>query len=278
MVQNAQSIHALRRRIGSILRALRESATLQVAEAAAFLGWSDGRVVRLEAGLAAIRRADAKGLLELYGAAGEELLELVERTTPWWSRFSDLVDEQFETLLVLEEAAPRTFSHQAGLVPGLLQTREYSWELISTVSDQPLDLVDRRADLRQGRLAALDRSPAPELTVVFDEAALRRPVGGSRVMRQQYRHLLEMGTVHDIRLLVRPLSTSPYRATGFTFHIFDLAEDDEPAVEIELLDRVCLTRDPQVVVRYRNAFEQAMQGALSHGDSLEFLADLARRC
>jgi hypothetical protein len=205
------------------------------------------------------------------------VLPLLEGTAGWWTQYSDLIDDTFETLLVLEESADRLSSHLAGLIPGLLQTREYSWELIGTKTDQPLDQVERLVELRQARRQALDREPRPLVTVILDEAALRRPVGGTAVMREQYEWLIAAAGKPGLNLQVRPLTAGPHRATGFTFHLFDFVSD-RPMVQIEMLDREYFIDSAVKIERYRDAFSQALAGALDPVDSVRFISGLAARC
>lgn len=275
MAQHPPRVHDRRRRLGRALHALRRRTELE--SAAAVLGWTARRLDAVEAGLATIRKADVKELLGLYEVAGavrDETLALQEGTAGWWAEYSDLVDDDFETLLVLEEGADRLYSHQAGLIPGLLQTRQYAWELISTMSDQPLDQVERLVELRQARHRALGRRPRPQVTIVLDEAALRRPVGGPAVMRAQYERLVAAAREPELTLRVRPLSAGPHRATCCTFHLFEFTAD-RAMVQTELLDREQYFRSEREVAPYKEAFAQALDGALSAAESADFVGGLA---
>ena len=53
-------------------------------------------------------------------------------TGRWWYPHADLIDEAFETHLILEDDAAVQCTYQPNLVPGLLQTERYAWELIGT--------------------------------------------------------------------------------------------------------------------------------------------------
>ncbi|MDL4815152.1 helix-turn-helix domain-containing protein [Actinomadura opuntiae] len=277
MAPKPTTVHDRRKRLGRALRTARERAGRDLAEAAAPLGWTAERLGALEEGLVTIRRADAKELLTGYGAADAATLALVEGTAGWWTPHSDLVDEPLEKLLVLEDGMARLRSHQAGLVPGLLQTPDYAWELMVTMSDQPLDRVQRLVDLRRARARAFTREPRPQVTVVLDEGALRRPVGGPAVMRRQYRHLIETGRLPGADVRVRPFDAAPHHASGLTFHVFEFTGDG-PVVQLELLDREELIRSEREVALYRDAFDLALAGALSREESVAFLQELERGC
>jgi Domain of unknown function (DUF5753) len=69
-------------------------------------------------------------------------------------------------------------------VPGLLQTVDYMRAVVG--GGQLGDLAEEaehRVQLRLGRRALLGRERVPRLWAVVDEATLRRPVGGAKVMR-----------------------------------------------------------------------------------------------
>jgi transcriptional regulator with XRE-family HTH domain len=81
----------------------------------------------------------------------------------------------------------RLFEHS--LVPGLLQTEDYARAVLAV---QPNTTTEEREELvaaRMERQAVLSRTEPPLLWVVLDEAVLRRPVGGTKVMHDQLVHL-----------------------------------------------------------------------------------------
>ncbi|MFC0037134.1 DUF5753 domain-containing protein [Actinomadura rayongensis] len=274
-------IHELRR-LGTHLGRLRGSAARNTAEAAAVLGWPTARMVRFEAGLATIRRTDLMELVGFYGADPTPALALLDGTRGWWNRYSDEIDTDCETLLILEDSAASLRTHHAGLVPGLLQTRAYTAALIGTRRDQPWPRLEKLVDLRQERARVLGRG-GMEMTGLIDEAALRRPVGGPAVMREQYEHLIAMSRLPGVNVLVRPLTAEPCRAVRFSFHVFDLRVGDDgsaedAAVQLELLDREHFEWNALEVASYRRAFARAERDALDADASADFLAGLAAAC
>jgi transcriptional regulator with XRE-family HTH domain len=263
-------------------RQLRKNARLTVEQVAEVLDGTTSRVQQIEDGEAALRVSDAKQMLDLYrveGARRTELLtlvrELAERS--WWYPFADIVDDAFETQLILEDEATIIRTHQPNLVPGLLQTERYAWELITNLGDVPLEDVERRASLRAARQRVLEHADGPRLAVVLDEAALRRPVGGTTVMREQYEALAEVADGSSITIQVVPFHAGMRAAAGFAFHIYEFAIGDPPVVQAELLDRVQFVRKADEVGRYLTAFEQASSRALDAEHSRAFLAELAAR-
>lgn len=271
---------ARRRAAAAQFRQLRRSALRTVEQAAEALDCPVSRVRQIEDGSAALRVGEARQLLELYqvtGAQREALLgmvrELGERN--WWYPYDDIIDEAFETQLILEDEATLVRTHQPNLVPGLLQTERYAWELIANLGDVPLEAVEQRATLRAARRRVLERDDGLRMVVVLDEAALRRPVGAPSVMREQYARLAEAAGSRAITIQVVPFYAGIRKATGFAFHIFEFADEDSPVVQVELLDRVQFVQHAGEVGRYRTAFEQAQKSALDVERSRAFIADLA---
>src|SRR4051812_22550047 len=138
MTRGSANSHVRRREMGARLRRLRADAGVTVDAVAEYLDCSTGRVRRFEEGLAALRLAEARDLLDLYRVLGETRTDLLRTAQEvsrknWWYPSADLVDHDYETLLVLEDDAVGLSTHQPNLVPGLLQTYRYGWELMNTL-------------------------------------------------------------------------------------------------------------------------------------------------
>lgn len=104
------------------------------------------------------------------------------------------------------EAEAISFScYEPLLIPGLLQTEGYALALIGG-SSPPLDdeTVDERVAARLRRSDAVRRKTGVMYGFVIYEAALRAGVGGSGVMGEQYRHILNMGALRNVSVQVLP--------------------------------------------------------------------------
>jgi hypothetical protein len=271
---------AIRRKLAASLRRLRERSGRGLEEVAAHLDCPPRRFQLIETGMASIRLAEVRSVLDLYEITGEEREAVLDdakqaRDRSWWYPYADLIDESFETHLILENDAAALRTYQPNLVPGLLQTERYAWELIGTRSDLPLETVRRQADLRTMRRKVLEREDAPQLAVVLDEAVLRRPVGALTVMREQYGHLLEIASAPGVTIQVLPFKAGPHHAMGAGFHIFEFAGEEQDVVELELLDRLDFVAESSEVAHYTAAFERASQRALDADRSCALLKELA---
>jgi hypothetical protein len=109
----------------------------------------------------------------------------------------------------LESAASLIRTYQDQLVPGLLQTEDYLRAVIAGahLGDAAED-AERRVALRMGRQALLERTDGFVLWAVVEEAALRRPVGGPKVLRAQLERLIEATALPTVILQILPLRVS----------------------------------------------------------------------
>jgi len=269
-----------RRRLAAEFHRLRSESHRTLEEVASYLECSPAKVSRIENGQVALRIQDARDLLDLYGVDETQssvLLQMVRqaRGKGWWSGWADLLDESAQALLSLEDDASSIFIYETNLVTALLQTRRYAWEMLATQTDR-LELVQRRVDLRMARQRVLQRPGAPLLNVVLDEASLRRLVGSRDVMREQCEYLMTADERLGISLRVLPFSAGAHQAMGFPFQIFEFASDEPQLVFVELLSSGQVLGVAEEVGRYRAAFNQVRERALSPGESQHFLGELAK--
>jgi transcriptional regulator with XRE-family HTH domain len=227
-----------RRLLGSDLRRLREAEGVTRAEAAAVLDCSESKISRLELGQVGFRKRDVEALLRLYGvsdpATWEVILALVrEANRPgWWQPFSDVLPTWFERYVGLESAASLIRTYEVQFIPGLLQAEEYA-RAVTRAGQLPgrypaavEDQLDRRVHLRTSRQQVFLNSGAARLWAVIDEAALRRPIGGRRVMRAQLEHLLRLQAHPGVTIQVMPFGYGGHVAQVGAFTILRFAEPD----------------------------------------------------
>ncbi|MCW2633335.1 MAG: transcriptional regulator, partial [Pseudonocardia sp.] len=197
------------RQVAAELRALREAAGLSGNEVAKRMGMSPSKISRIETGNSGLQIEDVAALLGLYqvpAAKRDELLDLVRRSEErgWWTRQPGL-PQLWRSLIDFEAKATRVQNYEALVVPGLLQTAEYTRAVIqgivATISDAELDNL---VAARMARQAVLTRASAPQFFAVVDEGALHRPIGEPGVMRRQLHHLLGVAGQPHVTLRVIP--------------------------------------------------------------------------
>ena len=124
------------------------------------------------------------------------------------------------------------------------------------------------------RQAILVRQPPIQLTVVLDEAALRRPVGGVDIMRRQMIRLQELNDREEVDIRVLPLAVGAHPALTGPFAILDFPAEASlsPVVFCDGLTGGVLRSRPDEVAMYRICFSALGELAV---DQAQFGADFA---
>jgi hypothetical protein len=262
----------LRILLGNHLRRLREAQGVSREDAGWEIRSSESKISRMELGRVSFKERDVADLLTLYGITDddperERLLELArEANNPgWWHRFGDVLPGWFQSYLGLEAAATLIRTYEVQFIPGLLQTRDYARAVVLLGHPKASDAeIQRRVDLRIARQQLLNRSDAPQLWAVIDEAALRRPIGGLDVLKAQIETLIEATRLPNVRLQICTFEVGGHAAAGGAFTILRFpAEDLSDVVYVEQLtsalyldkvedldhyaetmERLCLEADP----------------------------------
>jgi transcriptional regulator with XRE-family HTH domain len=249
--------------LGGHLRRLRERAGFTTEQAAEAIRASHSKISRMEHGRVSFKERDIADLLTLYGVASlterQGLLALArEANTPgWWAGYSDILPHWLEPYFGLEAAASFIRTYELQFVPGLLQTDDYARAVIRLGNAVSEDEVTRRTEARINRRLLLDREDPPRMWAVIDEAALRRPIGDSAVMREQIRHLIKMADHPAVTLQVLPFTAGGHRALGGPFTILRFAEPDlRDVVYIEQLTSALYLDKPTEVDSYLEVMEQ----------------------
>src|SRR4029077_17090693 len=103
----------------------------------------------------------------------------------------------------------------------------------------------------------LRRPDAPQLWVVVDEGALRRPVGSRDIVREQLQYLTEMVDHPAVTLQILSFSAGAHSAMGGPFSILRFAEPDlQDVVYIEQLTSALYLDKPVEVDSYLEVMEQ----------------------
>ncbi|MFI9363953.1 helix-turn-helix domain-containing protein [Kitasatospora sp. NPDC053057] len=267
------------------LRALREEAGLTSSDVAKTVRWSAAKMTRLETGDGWVQPTDVEALCRLYGASAEktELLAsyaLVTKThkDEWKSKeYQQVILPGFSAWLGLENAAAHVRTYESEYVPGLLQTESYMRELLRHTR-RPQEEIDRQVEIRLKRQAVLTREIDPaRLSVVVNEAVLRRVLGGSELMREQLNHLANRATAANVKLQVVPFRSGfhPAMTGSFTMLSFEDAKVG-PIVHIEALGSATVIDDRERVRGYEDTWADLIGTAASHDRSIRMLKQAAK--
>ena len=272
----------LRMVLGSYLRKLREARRISLEEAGDVIRGSASKISRLETGRVAFKDRDIVDLLAFYGVTDEKERQAVREiavkanSPGWWHNYADVLPSWFDAYVGLEESASDVRAYEVQFVPGLLQTEDYARAVIMLGYSNPKE-ISRRVTLRMARQAVLDRPDPPSLHAVLDEALLRRSIGGSRAMRGQVRHLIELARRPHVTVQVMPFRAGGHAAAGGSFSLLSFAGHSLPdVVYLEQLTSAQYHDKPDVVAEYRAVMELLCAEALTPGDSVMLLKSLLR--
>lgn len=274
----------LRILLGAQLRRLRESKGITRQTAGWEIRASESKISRLELGRVGFKERDVADLLTLYGVTDEQeraaLLALAqEASTPgWWHKYSDVLPGWFQAYVGLEAASSLIRTYEVQFVPGLLQTEEYARAVIQLGhSTATADEIERRVNLRMARQQLLSQRGGPRLWAVVDEAVLRRPIGGTHVMRAQLEALVEVAKLPNVRLQVIPFGFGGHAAAGGAFTLLRFPDQDLPdVVYLEQLTGALYLDKREDVDRYLEAMERLCVEADPPAHTAEIIGGILR--
>ncbi|WP_243859196.1 helix-turn-helix domain-containing protein [Amycolatopsis arida] len=266
------------RHVAGRLRDIREGTGMTLNDAADLLGVSISKISRMETGCATLFVDEVATLLGLYkveAAERERLLDLVRKSQEknWWERLQG-VPEPWASLMDFETRTSRIQTFQPLVVPGLLQTAEYSREVITQMDPTLSETeVEARVGARMARQWLLTKPFGPSYVAVLDESVLRRPVGDRQVMVQQLRHLLDMSDRPNVLLRVVPQSAGAHAGLRGSFVLMEFQEAP-PLVYLEAQGTHLYLEEPEDVGSYKLALSNILSMALAPDATRELIVTL----
>ena len=270
--------------VGIELHRYRDAAGISPDQAAYEIRASRSKISRMENGLVRFKERDVTDLLTLYGITDEQIrgrlvtLARQANTPGWWSKYGDIMADWFESYLGLETAASviRTFELQ--FVHGLFQTEDYARSVtLLGHTGSSAEEIDRRVSLRLKRQDLLTGPNPPQVWSVLDEGALRRPVGGRRVMRAQLSHLAEVARMRQVTLQVVPFDRGGHAAAGGSFTVLRFSEPEVPdVVYLEQLTSALYLDKREDVDHYMEVMNHLSTEALTPVESMRYITDMSR--
>ncbi|GAA3609246.1 helix-turn-helix transcriptional regulator [Nonomuraea rosea] len=268
--------------LGKHLRELRETAGLTLKEAGEYLQRDASTVSRFEAGLYPARTSDVVALLDLYGIADmhrrEGLIRLSREVwqSGWWDAYSDDMPLGIVHYAWLEARAEKISSFDAMVIPGLLQTRDYLEAVIRAEdTEAPEEQITRWIEFRLERQKLLS-TDAPDFSMVLDEYALRRMVGGPETMRHQLAQLTKHASQPNIEIRVLPFSAGAHASPDGSFRIFELPEP-YAAVAYAPTPAGAIYAEGEAATKLKMKYDRIRHDALNVEDSLELIAAIAEQ-
>ncbi|MEL3951021.1 helix-turn-helix domain-containing protein [Streptomyces sp. LNU-CPARS28] len=211
--------------IASVVEALghqqkrwREAAGLSAPEFGEAIGYGEDLVRKVERG-ARIPRPEYLDAADRVLGAGGFISAMKEEMAK--ARYPKKVRE----LAKLEERAVELCLYSTHNVHGLLQTPEFAEALLRTRRPALAQgELERAVAARMARQSIYGREPAPELSFVQEEVTLRRPIGGTMILRRQLEHMLEIGQLPHVELQVMPTNRGDHPGTGGRIQVLKFAD------------------------------------------------------
>ncbi|GAA1313692.1 helix-turn-helix transcriptional regulator [Saccharothrix xinjiangensis] len=234
------------RELGEELRRVRKEAGLASPKVSDDLGWSLGKLSKLEKGTRGTSLWEIGTLVGHCGAdkaTRDRVLALAaEPDTGAFLRLHHIPPDLLTALNIHENTARAITAYQPLTVPALAQIEDYTRAL---TDDQ--DLVQARMD----RQEVLYHHTKPGVVLYLHEAALRLVVGGPAVMRDQLLHLALMGGWSHVTVRLIPLTVPAHPVLVHPATLLDLPEPLRPVAYTETDTATVFHDDPDVVAGYR---------------------------
>ena len=269
------------RELGRRLREQRLEHGLTVEEVADKLLCSATKISRLETGTRRSSLRDVRDLCDLYNvgkATADELMELGRgaREQVWWTQYEDL---KLDPYLGLEEVATAITGFTTFYLPALLQTEEYTREVIKKVAPKmDPDIYRQRVEVRMRRQEVLEKNDRPRYRVLLDESVLRRPVGGPALMVTQIDKIMQAEREGKATIQIVPFASGvpAVQDSNFVLLEFDETTKISPTVFVEGLTGNQYQERKAEVDRYKEAIDYLRYSALNAHDSVEHLTEMRK--
>lgn len=184
---------------------------------------------------------------------------------------AETLGEHVDRLAGIEAEADTVQAWQPMLIPGLLQSYAYAAAAIHSLAPAlPLEVVGRRAELRQQRIDRLGTPGARQITAIVDESALYRPVGGRQTLVDQLEHMLTVEVLQpSLTVRVLPQGTEAHPGLSGAFTLYKAA--GRRAVFVESLTNSTISTRPEDVAAYASAWDRLCGLALPPRESMDLI-------
>lgn len=266
-----------RRELGRRLRDLRGGRTIQ--EVADALGVSPPTISRIETGARTATRRNVIALCELYGvdeSLRTQLLSIAREATEqgWWHKYDDL---GIDPLIGLEIEAVRISSYEPCVLPWMFQTKEYARSVIRGMSPRMTNnVLEERVEARLIRQELLTRESPPSFWSIVDESALRRRVGGVKVMRNQLGRMLEFAGLPNVMLQVVPFSLGAHPGLKNPFTFLEFRQPQPPVVYVESTAGDLFLERSTDLEGHEESLQHLRAGALDADSSIHLIKEVEK--
>ncbi|MGA6158107.1 helix-turn-helix domain-containing protein [Stenotrophomonas sp. NPDC087984] len=252
---------------GAKMRAHRERANMSLGQLKDVVMVSTSHLSRIETADAMPPPDLPRRLDAAFGTDGifQELYRLARR---------EIHPDQFRRRMELEAQARLIEEYAGQIVPGLVQTEDYARALFEKFDPKAtLNEIEELVTARMSRQALLSADPPPDVSLILDEAVLRRSFGGPAVMRAQLARLVDLTLTPTTVVQVLPFEHGGHALVGGTLTLMTLAKGAQVAYE-ESISTGTLLEDLATVSARRRAYDLLRACALSPSDTANFIRSL----
>ncbi|MER7026709.1 MULTISPECIES: helix-turn-helix domain-containing protein [Streptomyces] len=259
---------------GARVRSAREARGWKQDDLAEMVGYSGRHISAIETGRKPPTLRFSRSLDAALSLAGTP--ESFERG--WGEIRNGSLLEGFPEYVGFESRAVELRMFHIGVIPGLLQTPAYARAMEEgnvrrgTITPEQ---ADERVSILAERQAALTRPRLPTMLVVMDESCIRRPVGGTEVMNDQLRHLMEFAKLPNSMLQVAPYDIGERRPFNLPINLLTMS-DRSMIAYAESQAQGHLDREATFVLSVLSAYHQLQAESLSQADSVAMIEQLRK--
>lgn len=279
MIQRADP-SLYRRKLLRELHKARGAAGLTQREAAEALDWSVSKIIRIETGQVGVTVTDVKALAGLYGITEPRLSDLLDaarqsKGSSWWAKHHEVLSPSFRQYLDMEGAASTLRVYQPMVVPGHLQTPDYTEALLQPRVPDGARLGKIAALRKERQDHLLDEKATIQTQFVISEWPLLQQIGSPEVMRDQLDLLLELSAHPRVTIGVLPRSFGAHYSTLSGFVLLSYPDEPDVLYIEHATGSMTNGNDMDLLNNYQLCFETISAGAL-HGDAATELIMRAR--
>jgi DNA-binding XRE family transcriptional regulator len=239
----------------------------QLAEAA---GYAPATVAAIETCRLLPSEGFAQHIDKTLGADShfERLQKLVQQTSvlPW---FRDRIE--------VERKSAEIWEYEPYVVPGLLQTEDYTRVVAeATIPQLSDDDIERAVALRMTRQEVLEPEDGAQLWFIIEESAVYRMVGSPEIMHAQHEHLLSATKRPNVTIQIIPSREGPTCAFGRAFTLL-ISRQNSSVIYYEDVGSARYVRDRHEVNRLMLVFNHLRASALDHNRSGKLIKEVAAK-
>ncbi|MFF8614893.1 Scr1 family TA system antitoxin-like transcriptional regulator [Streptomyces sp. NPDC015350] len=259
---------------GARIRSSRESRGWKQEQLGKHMGYSGTHVSAVETGRKMPTLRFSRSADRVFGTG--ETADTFERQYRELRHGSLL--EGFPQYVGYEGRAAEIRLYEIGIIPGLLQTPEYTRALANSAVRRGTitpEQAEERVSFLAERQAALVRPRPPTILVVMDESCIRRQVGGAKVMAAQLDRLLEFAEQPNTVLQIAPYDIGERRPFNLPMNLLTLS-DMTVVAYAESQMRGHLERDTTLVLPFLADYHQLQAESLSQAASVAMINEVRK--